>query len=110
MMAVKSWLRFDAVINLGLVMPSSRRAWMNIGKSFEIVTMMIFYENKHSEVGFHGVGLVTAFARQALPRQRGVVMIIMDIIIRLADANNLVTVFNLYFNVILSLRTQIVAF
>ena len=44
MMAVKSWLRFDAVINLGLVMPSSRRAWMNIGKSFEIVTMMIFYE------------------------------------------------------------------
>ena len=38
------------------------------------------------------------------------VMIIMDIIIRLADANNLVTVFNLYFNVILSLRTQIVAF
>ena len=47
MMAVKSWLRFDAVINLGLVMPSSRRAWMNIGKSFEIVTMMIFYEKKN---------------------------------------------------------------
>ena len=68
MMAVKSWLRFDAVINLGLVMPSSRRAWMNIGKSFKIVTMMIFYEK--SEVGFHGVGLVSAFARQALPRQR----------------------------------------
>ena len=71
MMAVKSWLRFDAVINLGLVMPSSRRAWMNIGKSFKIVTMMIFYEEKKQrEVGFHGVGLVTAFARQALPRQR----------------------------------------
>ena len=46
MMAVKSWLRFDAVINLGLVMPSSRRAWMNIGKSFKIVTMLIFYEEK----------------------------------------------------------------
>ena len=36
-------------------------------------------KKKHSEVGFNGVGLVTAFARQALPRQRGVIMIIVDI-------------------------------